>query len=261
MKKTFGLHCHMLLLDQPSDSGLDIWSQHLDVDSDLTAGAAESMSSQPTSSADGFEEPPIDTHRYELFPWGSSALPDVLPSTEEPVTVSRAPSNRNVRSISQVNIDKTRAAVREMTVQSIIPFVERNINHLNDQVSIFELPQRVVNISGCLSPTRAYRAIVLCWSPVSEPEIPQSIAKCSPVSIARTCIVRTAATRTKLTFRYAYTSPEGQMRRLADYAFMLQDYRLAHTIYDTLRRDFASERAQVHQAAALVSLVSPAFNY
>lgn len=31
------------------------------------------------------------------------------------------------------------------------------------------------------------------------------------------------------------------MRRLADFAFMLGDYRLAHGVYDTVRKDFQLE--------------------
>ncbi|KAJ3184112.1 Trafficking protein particle complex 8 [Gaertneriomyces sp. JEL0708] len=37
---------------------------------------------------------------------------------------------------------------------------------------------------------------------------------------------------------YPYNSPELIMRRLADYAFMLADYRLAYGTYDSVRKDF-----------------------
>lgn len=48
---------------------------------------------------------------------------------------------------------------------------------------------------------------------------------------------------------YSYGTPEAQLRRLADYSFMLGDYRFAQSIYETLRRDFATERAWKYQAA------------
>lgn len=35
-------------------------------------------------------------------------------------------------------------------------------------------------------------------------------------------------------------SPEFVMRKLADYAFMLKDYKYALSIYDTVKKDFQS---------------------
>lgn len=45
-------------------------------------------------------------------------------------------------------------------------------------------------------------------------------------------------------------STEAIMRQLADYAFMLRDWKLAHQIYETLRVDFANDKAWVYHAAA-----------
>lgn len=49
---------------------------------------------------------------------------------------------------------------------------------------------------------------------------------------------------------YAASSIEALTRRLADFAFMLRDYRYASGIYDNLRRDFAQDRAHRYAAAA-----------
>lgn len=38
------------------------------------------------------------------------------------------------------------------------------------------------------------------------------------------------------------------MRKLADYAFMLRDYKFAHEIYDTVRSDYATEKAYKYEA-------------
>jgi hypothetical protein len=40
------------------------------------------------------------------------------------------------------------------------------------------------------------------------------------------------------------------MRKLADYAFMLRDWKLAHSTYDLLRSDFSDSKAWKHHAAA-----------
>jgi len=51
---------------------------------------------------------------------------------------------------------------------------------------------------------------------------------------------------------YAYTTPEAQMRKLADFAFMLRDYRLAQSIYDTVRKDFQLEDKAIKYYAGTV---------
>ena len=42
------------------------------------------------------------------------------------------------------------------------------------------------------------------------------------------------------------------MRKLADYAFMIRDYKFAHTIYDTVRRDYATDKAYKYHAGTQV---------
>ncbi|KAK8861544.1 hypothetical protein IAR55_002366 [Kwoniella newhampshirensis] len=49
---------------------------------------------------------------------------------------------------------------------------------------------------------------------------------------------------------YPISAVEALSRRLADFAFMLRDYRFAGNVYDSLRRDFAQDRAIRYAAAA-----------
>lgn len=42
------------------------------------------------------------------------------------------------------------------------------------------------------------------------------------------------------------------MRKLADFAFMLRDWKLAHSVYDLLRTDFNNDKAWKYYAAAHV---------
>ncbi|KAI3488706.1 hypothetical protein L1887_47188 [Cichorium endivia] len=49
---------------------------------------------------------------------------------------------------------------------------------------------------------------------------------------------------------YPYTSIEAQTRRLADFAFTIRDYKLAASMYDLGRKDFAGDKAHRHSAAA-----------
>lgn len=54
------------------------------------------------------------------------------------------------------------------------------------------------------------------------------------------------------TSSYPPSTPEAQMRKLADYAFMLRDWKLAHSTYDILRKDFANDKAWKYAAGAQV---------
>ena len=61
---------------------------------------------------------------------------------------------------------------------------------------------------------------------------------------------------------YPPESPEATMRQLGDYAFMLRDWRLAHSTYDFLRTDFSHDKAWSYHAAvnemvAITSLLMP----
>lgn len=49
---------------------------------------------------------------------------------------------------------------------------------------------------------------------------------------------------------YQYQGPEAQLRKLADFAFMLRDYKFAQTTYDLLKRDFHNDKAWAYLASA-----------
>lgn len=62
---------------------------------------------------------------------------------------------------------------------------------------------------------------------------------------------------------YRPDAPEALMRKLADYAFMLRDFKLALSTYDLLRTDFTNDKAWRHYAgaaemAAVSALMNPA---
>lgn len=49
---------------------------------------------------------------------------------------------------------------------------------------------------------------------------------------------------------YSPEAPEAIMRQLADYSFMLRDYKLAFGTYDSLRTDFSNDKAWAYHASA-----------
>lgn len=54
------------------------------------------------------------------------------------------------------------------------------------------------------------------------------------------------------TISYPHTAQESQTRRLADLAFMLGDYKLSASIYDSVSKDYKTDRAWRYYASAVV---------
>lgn len=122
--------------------------------------------------------------------------------------------------------------VREMTQLSVIPWMERCIATWNDQVA-----SRRRGLSGrFLSMSKRY------FGNAGSRNSTSASSNYDPVTAS-----------------YLPSSPEAQMRKLADFAFMLRDWKLAHSVYDMLRTDFNTDKAWKHTAGAqemtVVSLV------
>ncbi|KAI8580324.1 hypothetical protein K450DRAFT_237985 [Umbelopsis ramanniana AG] len=121
--------------------------------------------------------------------------------------------------------------VREMVVQSLIPFMERNMQLWNEQVAAARrgLSGRFFGASRRLFGSSAR-------SP--NPHSVQSIPAFGPnIPIGTTTVTI-----------YPHNAPEAQMRKLADFAFMLRDYKFALNIYEAVKRDYATDKAWKHHA-------------
>ncbi|VEL24474.1 unnamed protein product [Protopolystoma xenopodis] len=64
-----------------------------------------------------------------------------------------------------------------------------------------------------------------------------------------------SSTNAALTIVYAPEAVELQMRRLADLAFLFQQYESAHQAYNVLKRDFQNDSSWLHYAGAMVNLL------
>lgn len=117
--------------------------------------------------------------------------------------------------------------VREMVTQSIIPTMERNVALWNENVA-----SRRKGITGRLM------TFSKKWTGFSS----SSRSSSSPGG-------GSSSGYDVLGF-YLPDTPEATLRKLADYAFMLRDYKLAHSTYDLLRVDFHEAKAWKHHAAA-----------
>ncbi|KAG0366231.1 ER-golgi trafficking TRAPP I complex 85 kDa subunit-domain-containing protein [Gamsiella multidivaricata] len=115
--------------------------------------------------------------------------------------------------LSDEDISGIAQMLKEMLAQSIIPYMERNIAHWNEQVAASRK-----GIAG------RFRRFLGAGS--KNPSLQQS-----PAAGPNGGVI------------YPHAAPEAQMRKLADWAFMLRDYKFALSVYETVKKDFSADKA------------------
>ena len=136
--------------------------------------------------------------------------------------------------------------VRELVAQSIVPHMENRIAMWNEQVA-----SRRRGISG------RFLSLSKRWTGIG-------VGGRNSSSAASPGGAGGGATGNYDTVQQFYHSEtaEALLRKLADYAFMLRDYKLAASTYDLLRTDYGNDKAWKHLAgademSALSNLLSP----
>lgn len=120
--------------------------------------------------------------------------------------------------------------IREMVTQSVVPSMERCVATWNDQVA-----SRRRGLTG------RFMTLSKKWS---------VFGSSSPRTSGLGGGSGTGSNYDSMTGSYPPDAPEAIMRKLADYAFMLRDYKLAHGVYDLLRSDFNNDKAWRYHAGA-----------
>ena len=280
LKRTVGLHCYLLCINSNPRDPLDedsikemsqdeiraIWengltesyrieselqtyasSTLLDSNSSFTATPLSPSSNSPATSGHtrsssiasnlsnlpstvihgtSIQSLPIDSVEDQLNEKKTDPLQDTTtPHTPETQVIQYG------RCMSTEDVQNVQKMVREFVLQSMIPFMERNIQHWNEQVASARrgITGRLFGASRRLfgTTTRSPTPQSVQTIPVQGPNVPTG--------------------QNTLTI-YPAAAPEAQMRKLADFAFMLRDYKFAHTIYDTVRRDYATEKTYKYHA-------------
>lgn len=130
------------------------------------------------------------------------------------------------RYIFESDATAIRTFIREMVTSSIVPTMERNVSVWNDQVA-----SRRRGLSG------RFMSLSKRWAFGSNSKTSSSSGGNGSSNFE------------SLGF-YRPDTPEAIMRKLADYAFMLRDWKLAMSTYDLLRGDFQNDKAWKYHAAA-----------
>lgn len=146
-----------------------------------------------TDDASVVDHPPSQWAKYE-------DNDEIEGASEGPVQQLHAEDHESLRNM-----------VRELVVQSVIPFMERCINTWNDQIA----SSRRSLTGRFFGASRKYF----------------------------TSSAKSAGNYNSTTLTYPALSPEAQLRKLADFAFMLRDYKFAFSIYELLKRDFQTDKA------------------
>ncbi|KAL7785222.1 cis-golgi transport protein particle complex subunit [Trichoderma ceciliae] len=155
---------------------------------------------------------------------------DWMSAPEELAEIRRSEDDEDFedpsRYIFESDATAIRTFVREMVTQSIIPTMERHVTIWNDQVA-----SRRRGITG------RFMSLSKRWTGFGN----SSRSSSSGNNTSKDGY-------DPLGFYRADTS-EAIMRKLADFAFMLRDWRLAHSTYDLLRSDFSESKAWKYHAA------------
>jgi hypothetical protein len=152
-----------------------------------------------------------------------------MPAEEELAEIRRSENEEDfedpLRYIFESDATAIRTFVRELVTLSLLPKMERNVSIWNDQVASRRrgLAGRFMNLSRK-------------WASFG--------------GNSRSSINVGGTDNYDMSGFYRAEAPEAIMRKLADYAFMLRDWRLAYSTYDLLRADFADAKAWKYQAAA-----------
>ncbi|EHK99601.1 putative Transport protein particle subunit trs85-2 [Glarea lozoyensis 74030] len=131
--------------------------------------------------------------------------------------------------IYESDVTAIKTFIREMVSQSVVPSMERNVSMWNDQVA-----SRRRGIGGrFMSLSKKWTGFGSSSRNSSGSGSPSSSTNYDPIQGF-----------------YRPDVPEAIMRKLADYAFMLRDWKLAQSTYDLVRSDYNNDKAWKYHAAA-----------
>ncbi|KAL1902282.1 hypothetical protein Sste5346_001258 [Sporothrix stenoceras] len=210
MKRSLGLHCHLLRLRSTQSAETD--------DDSLLLPRSDWMTAV---------EEYADLVRSEAFDGETSGDDDASEGEKEDDIID----DPTTRYIFESDATAIRTFVREMVTQSILPTMERSVSLWNDQVA-----SKRKGLSG------RFMSLSKRWAGFgSSNSNNNSSGGRGDNGSSNYDAVRGY---------YGAEASEAILRKLADYAFMLRDWKLAMSTYDILRTDYTNDKAWKYHAAA-----------
>ena len=211
MKRSLGLHCHLLRLRSSQSAETDDDSLMLPRSDWMTA--VEEYTDLSRSEA--YEEaPPNDAGEGD----------DADDGYYDPA-----------RYIFESDATAIRTFVRELVTQSLVPTMERSVSVWNDQVA-----SKRKGLSG------RFMSLSKRWGGFGG-------GSSSNASSSNRNSLGGGNGNSNYDAVHGYYNAEASeavLRKLADYAFMLRDWKLAMSTYDILRADYTTDKAWKYHAAA-----------
>lgn len=236
VKKTYGLHCCLLSVNSAGSSSershgiSDIWLRA------LTRWRKEPNVEDPTDAP-----PPLPTkENHSLAPESSTTSVPPRWKTPAPESGRSAASGAELSSawhaetpaqgnateygalMDDDDVRRLKQFVRDFAAQNLIPFLERSVSLWNEQLA--------ASRKGLTN--RLFGASRKFFGSASRGSSNQPATSFATLGY------------------YPHATLEAQTRRLADFAFMTRDYRLAAAMYDYGRRDFSNDKAHKFSASA-----------
>ncbi|KAJ1994538.1 hypothetical protein H4R33_000244 [Dimargaris cristalligena] len=218
-RRTIGQPCYLLKLNAHR-------SNH-----DLIPGLAINTSHQVVDCSNMWQQHQRVFHDIQYVgPAASSeSAPEALEPRDPPVAAEAAPPPPAGQWLAHSDLVAVRGFVKLFLNRYVLMYMQRCIRELTDQVANSRR-----GLTGRLfSASRKY------FGNQNRPHI---------VSVAGTG--GTVVANSTPAYIYHYDSAESKLRKLADYAFMLTDYRLALSIYQTAKRDYANDKMVPYLAGA-----------
>jgi len=214
MKKLFGLQFSVLTLDfngeielssgnNPNKAKTDFWTESMVTQEYLNILLPKSFNSIHNSD---------ENLQVPLTPLNNEGLPLFKDVDKNSNFVEKAELIEYGRKLSSNDNINVKIFLSDFISLTLLPFMERNIHHLNEQVAS---ARRGIN--------RFFNAGRKYFGNSSK-------------QIQQRNIIATIDGLN----RYSYQSAESQMRRLADLSFMLCDFKFAYSVYDNIKKDFNS---------------------
>ncbi|KAL1651966.1 hypothetical protein SLS58_000089 [Diplodia intermedia] len=160
-------------------------------------------------------------------------MSDWLSASEELAEIQKRETSEDVEDptpcLFESDATAIRTFVRELVTQSIVPTMERYAMQWNEQIA-----SKRKGISG------RFMSLSKRWTGFG------TSSRNSGISLQGGA----GSNYDSLQGFYRPDAPEALMRKLADYAFMLRDFRLASSTYEILRSDFNNDKAWKYYAGA-----------
>ncbi|CAL1268042.1 unnamed protein product [Larinioides sclopetarius] len=147
-----------------------------------------------------------------------NSLEDISSGYTNKLSKSNCKMKRHGLCLTQSDMDRIKCFVQDYCIQGLIPFIEKRVRLLNEQVAnrkglhrtLFGVTKKFFgNKPGIQSPASSLNSVV-----------------------------------------YGPDAPELQVRKLGDLAFMFQLYEVAYQAYHNAKRDFNADQAWLHFAGA-----------